>query len=894
MAQRGRRRWLAPEVVQTSAMDCGPAALKCLLAGFGLEASYGRLREACQTDVDGTSIDTLEEIAVQLGLDAEQMIVPAEHLFAGTTDSLPALVVVTLPSGVTHFVVVWRRHGPLFQVMDPATGRRWLSRKQLLDELYLHEMSLPADAWREWAGTNGFLDVLRERMNRLGVGRRSQEEWIEAAVNDSTWQSLARLDAAVRLVNSIAERNGLRRGAETARVVDGLVAARDDEGGHRGIPDEFRSARSADDDTEGKDQVTVRGAVLVRVRGPRKGEPAQQAPPLPADLAAALDEPPSRPGRELLHLLRTDGLLSPLALVAALALSAATVLIEALLFRGLLHVSRDLGLMGQRLGAISAMVVFLLALLALEVPIVTGLLRLGRKLEVQLRMAFLQKIPRLKDRYFHSRLNSDMAERAHSIHQVRHLPEVGGQFLRSVIELGLTAAAIAWLSPASAPLAALAAVAALALPLLVQPVVWERDLRLRTHTGALSRFYFDALQGLTAIRAHGAERAVRREHEGLLREWVAAGLGLQRAAVVVEGLQFVVGFGLAAWLLLDHLDRAGESATVLLLVYWALRLPVLGQEVGMMARRYPEHRNLTLRLLEPLGAREESEEPAGDDPERGPATEPIGGAAVAIAFENLTVRAGGHTILDGIRLSIAAGEHVAIVGSSGAGKSTLVGSLLGWHGAATGCVRVDGAPLDGAMLGSLRRATAWVDPGVYLWNQTLLDNLRYGAPGDSDERIGTVIDAADLREVLERMPDGLQTPLGEGGALVSGGEGQRVRLGRSLHRRGTRLAILDEPFRGLDRDKRRSLLARSRAWWKDATLLCITHDVGDTMLFDRVLVVERGRLVEDGAPRMLAEQEGSCYRSLLDAEAALREGLWSASDWRRLCLDDGRLAEEGS
>jgi ABC-type bacteriocin/lantibiotic exporter with double-glycine peptidase domain len=74
---RGGRRWVVPEVVQTSAMDCGPAALKCILEGFGIPVSYGRLREACQTYVDGTSIDTMEEVAVQLGLDAEQIMLPA-------------------------------------------------------------------------------------------------------------------------------------------------------------------------------------------------------------------------------------------------------------------------------------------------------------------------------------------------------------------------------------------------------------------------------------------------------------------------------------------------------------------------------------------------------------------------------------------------------------------------------------------------------------------------------------------------------------------------------------------------------------------------------------------------------------------------------------------------
>src|SRR6266852_5015218 len=116
----GRRRLLVPEVVQTSAMDCGPAALKCLLEGFRIPVSYGRLREACQTDVDGTSIDTLEEVANQLGLDAEQVIIPHDHLLLPEARTLPSLCVVKLPNGLGHFVVLWRRHGHIVQVMDPG------------------------------------------------------------------------------------------------------------------------------------------------------------------------------------------------------------------------------------------------------------------------------------------------------------------------------------------------------------------------------------------------------------------------------------------------------------------------------------------------------------------------------------------------------------------------------------------------------------------------------------------------------------------------------------------------------------------------------------------------------------------------------------------------------
>lgn len=150
-----RRRLLVPEVVQTSAMDCGPAAFKGLLEGFGIAVSYGRLREACQTDVDCTSIDTLEEVAVQLGPEAEQVMLPVDHVLLPEAQALPAIMVVRLPSGVTHFVVAWRRHGRVVQLMDPATGRRWPTGQHFLRELYVHSMPFLAAAWRKWSGLGG-------------------------------------------------------------------------------------------------------------------------------------------------------------------------------------------------------------------------------------------------------------------------------------------------------------------------------------------------------------------------------------------------------------------------------------------------------------------------------------------------------------------------------------------------------------------------------------------------------------------------------------------------------------------------------------------------------------------------------------------------------------------
>jgi ABC-type bacteriocin/lantibiotic exporter with double-glycine peptidase domain len=791
-------------------------------------------------------------------------------------------------------------------VMDPATGRRWPLDRRLSEELYIHVIQVPAAAWREWVGSDEFLGALHRRLSKLGLSRRARVRIVDAAHADLSWHAFAALDAATRMLASIVRSRGLRPGQQAARVLKACFeqARRETPGEGKTIPLAYWSVRPAPPGPDGEEQLFFQGAVLVRVRGRRpanRGLPTDEesnstdrAARLTPELAAALEELPSRPGRVLVGLLRADGLLTPAVLVAALVVASSGVIIEALLFRGFLDLGRTLGLPTQRLGAMGVMVAFVAALRCLDLSLAAGVLRLGRHLEVRLRRAFLEKLPRLNDRYFQSRLISDMAERSHSLQALRLLPGLGGQLLRSTFELAMTTAGIAWLDPISAPSAVLAAAVAVGLPLLAQPLLAEHDLRVRNHAGALGRFYLDALLGLVPVRAHGAERAVRREHEDLLVEWTRAGFRRQRAVVVVEGVQSLMAFGLAAWLLVGYFARGGEVSGVLLFAYWALNLPALGQEVTLLARQYPTLRNVTARLLEPLGAPEEIDVQAHDQVGAPPpvalSAEPS--RAVAVRLEGVSVRAAGHTILQGIDLAIAAGSHVAIIGPSGAGKSSLLGLLLGWHRPASGRILIDGERLDGPRLERLRREIAWVDPAVQLWNRSFLENVRYGAPTDPSLPIGWAIEQADLRGVLERLPDGLQTPLGEGGALVSGGEGQRVRLGRAMARPGVRLVILDEPFRGLDRERRRELLARARSMWREATLLCVTHDVGETRAFDRAVMIEGGQIVEDGAPADLAKRPGSRYRALLDAEEVLRGELRSSGTWRRLWLAGGILVED--
>ncbi len=894
--QARRRALLVPEVVQTSAMDCGPAALKCLLGGYGVRISYGRLREACQIDLDGTSIDTLEDVAVQLGLDAEQILLPPDHLLLPEARALPAIAVVRLPNGLTHFVVIWRLHGRFVQVMDPAIGRRWPSRRQLLEQLYLHRHVVPAADWREWAGSDEFLEPLSARLARLGVAARGRERAAAEALADPGWRGLAALDAAARQLADLVGTGGIPKSSATRALETLFARARDEEGDEPDPGGGHWSVAPAPADEDGSERLAFRGAVLVRVRGLAAPEAAGIAPEkradLPPELAAALAEPPSRPGRELWRLLKAGGLAAPSAIAALLGVAAAGVVLEAVLFRGFIDLGRDLALPEQRLFALAALLVLLTALLLVDLPVTQGVLRLGRHLENRLRMAFLGKIPRLGDRYFASRLTSDMAERGHSVHKLRLLPDLGEWFLRSSFELALTTAGIVWLDPAAAPLALGTAAVAVVLPALTLPPVQELDLRVRNHTGALGRFYLDALLGLAPVRTHGAERAVEREHEALLVKWARAHLLRERFLVAVDGILHPVLFALVAWLLFDHLARNGLSGGVLLLVYWALNVFALGHMLTLLVvQQFPTHRNVTLRLLEPLGARE-ADDAAAVEEEAGPDAG-AAGPAVGVELESAAVRAGGHTILEGVDLAVAPGSHTAIVGPSGAGKSSLLGLLLGWHRPAAGRVLVDGRPLDGPRLARLRRETAWVDPAVQIWNRSFLENLRYGASNGQTANLASVIDRADLVRVLEALPDGLQTRLGEGGGLVSGGEGQRVRLARAMLRSDARLVILDEPFRGLDRRQRAELLRRARRLWRDSTLFCVTHDISETAEFERVVVVEEGRVVEDGDPRRLAARPDSRYRSLLDAEEQVRRGLWSSAAWRRLELADGRLVAGG-
>lgn len=874
------RRFLPPEVIQLSPADSAAAALRCALGGFGLPVDEARLREACPPGA-GTALDRVEWAAQQVGFEAEQALIPVDQLLADGAEGQPALVELREEGRPGRIAVLWRQALGRYLLMDPLRGRRWLHADELSREIQPAGRLVAAEDWRAEASAENAVAGLRARLRRLGVEKDAAQALISAALAAPGWRALAALDAALRVVSGMIDRGGLRRGRQVTRTLAALAqsAQPGPDAAGQPIPAAFWSVQPAPTGESGPERLQVRGVALVRLRGARPATAERPATPAPKPPRA------NTPRRIFRERVLQAGFWLLAAVLGGVILGAGTVVIEAILFRAAFGLGNLLGLPRQRAGALTAVLIFLCALLMIEVPLAAIIKRLGRRLDLGLRVSFLEKLARLEDGYFRSRSTADLAHRSHDMHRLRAVYELWARLLRAWVEIAATAAGIIWIAPASAPLALLAAASSVLIPLSIQPALARQDLRARTYQGTLGRFYLDALTGLIAARAHVAELALRREHERLVTEWVRASRSMHRAYTAAEALQLFLGFGFAGWLLIAHLASNGSSGAVLALIYWALALPALGQECVSLARLSPPQQNAALRLMEPLSMPDERDPAATGDSGAAP-TGPVG-----ISLRGVRVRAGGQTILEDIHLTVAPGEHLAIVGPSGAGKSTLMGLLLGWQRAAEGAVEVDGVPLEGSALERLRQRTAWVEPEVQLWNRTLLDNLRFGAEGAAHASLGAVLRQADLLALVENLPEGLQTRLGEGGGLVSGGEGQRVRLGRALLRPNVRLVILDEPFRGLDRAQRQALLARAREHWKGVTLLCVTHDVADTADFPRVLVLEGGRIVEDEAPETLAAREGSRYRAMREADRAVRETLWRAAGWRWLRLTQGRLDE---
>lgn len=236
---------------------------------------------------------------------------------------------------------------------------------------------------------------------------------------------------------------------------------------------------------------------------------------------------------------------------------------------------------------------------------------------------------------------------------------------------------------------------------------------------------------------------------------------------------------------------------------------------------------------------------------------PLHRARGALTLDNLSFQytPDGPWVLNGINLEIQPGETVALVGRSGSGKSTLVNLIPRLFTPTRGRILLDGIPLPEFRLGDLRRQMSYVGQEIVLFADTIAANIAYGCPEATEEQILAAARAAHALEFIERLPNGLDTLVGERGVLLSGGQRQRLAIARALLRDAP-ILILDEATSALDNDSERMVQSALRNLMRRRTTIVIAHRLSTIEHADRIVVLEAGRLVETGRHAELLAQGG--------------------------------------
>jgi ATP-binding cassette subfamily C protein CydC len=221
-------------------------------------------------------------------------------------------------------------------------------------------------------------------------------------------------------------------------------------------------------------------------------------------------------------------------------------------------------------------------------------------------------------------------------------------------------------------------------------------------------------------------------------------------------------------------------------------------------------------------------------------------------------------VLDDITFSLPSGKHLAVVGPSGAGKSTLANLLLRFWDVQAGQIWLGGRDLRSYSPEDVRRCIAVVSQSTYLFNATVRENLLLAHPEASQEEVVQAARRAQIHEVIETLPHGYETWIGEQGLRLSGGERQRLAIARALLKEAP-LLLLDEPTANLDALTERSLLETIFTLMQRSSAIMITHRLVGLEAMDEILVLRQGRIVERGAHADLLEI-GGLYRRMWELQ----------------------------
>ena len=224
-------------------------------------------------------------------------------------------------------------------------------------------------------------------------------------------------------------------------------------------------------------------------------------------------------------------------------------------------------------------------------------------------------------------------------------------------------------------------------------------------------------------------------------------------------------------------------------------------------------------------------------------------------------------VLRDFDLTIEPGQRVGLVGYSGAGKSTVLALLQRFYDVQGGRILIDGQDIRDVTQESLRTTMAIVPQDISLFHRTVLENIRYARPDAPEADVLAAAEMANCRDFIEALPDGFATMVGDRGVKLSGGQRQRLAIARALLKDAP-ILLLDEATSALDSESERAIQDALDRLMHGRTVIAIAHRLATLKSFDRIIVMDRGRIVDDGPPGVLAARPGP-YRDLLRKQQLL-------------------------